>query len=92
MAKKKKTKLMGYEGDDAIYETVEVEEEAAPVAPKAEEPKIEFDAWFAMRSAVIPKVHKKEIIKADFKARKIPMVASIAEFDKALKKYGVELK
>ena len=56
-----------------------------------EEPKVEFDGWYAKRSGQIPAVHKKEILKADFKGRKVPMVATMAEFDEALKKYGVKL-
>lgn len=63
--------------------------EAAPV--KAEQPKLDFDGWHAMRKHLIPAVHKKEILKADFKARKVPALATVAEFDEALKKYGVKL-
>ncbi len=70
---------------DAVEETVE----AAPV--KADEPKLDFDGWHAMRKHLIPAVHKKEILKADFKARKVPALATMAEFDEALKKYGVKL-
>jgi hypothetical protein len=65
--------------------------EEAIEAPVAEEPKVQFDGWYALRSSVIPAVHKKEILKADFKGRKVPMVATMAEFDEALKKYGVTL-
>ena len=79
-------------------EVAAVEEQAAPAvvvpavrAPRAEAPKVQFDAWWAARSAAIPAVHKKEIIKADMKGRKVPMVATMAEFDEALKKYGVVL-
>jgi hypothetical protein len=70
---------------DTVEETVEV----APV--KAEQPKLDFDGWHAMRKHLIPAVHKKEILKADFKARKVPALATVAEFDEALKKYGVKL-
>ena len=67
--------------------------EAAPevVEEKVEEPKIDFDGWHAMRKHRIPAIHKKEILKADFKARKVPALATMAEFDEALKKYGVQL-
>lgn len=70
--------------------------EAAPekveeVAEKVEEPKIDFDGWHAMRKHLIPALHKKEILKADFKARKVPALATLREFDEALKKYGVQL-
>lgn len=63
-------------------------EQEVPVV--TEEPKVQFDGWYALRSSVIPAIHKKEILKADFKGRKVPMVATMAEFDEALKKYGVE--
>lgn len=66
-------------------------EKAVEMAPEAEEPKMQFDGWYALRSSVIPAIHKKEILKADFKGRKVPMVATMAEFDEALKKYGVVL-
>lgn len=65
------------------------EQEAAPAI--AEALKVQFDGWYALRSSVIPAIHKKEILKADFKGRKVPMVATMAEFDEALKKYGVQL-
>jgi len=60
-------------------------------AEVVETPKVEFDAWYAARAAVIPAIHKKEIIKADFKGRKVPMVATMSDFDEALRKYGVKL-
>lgn len=76
-------------------------EAAAPAAPevaaeeqprkKADAPKVQFDAWWAARASQIPAIHKKEIIRADMKGRKVPMVATMAEFDEALKKYGVML-
>ena len=81
----------------AVNEAEEMadEAEAAPAqesAPAvADEPKMQFDGWYALRSPAIPAIHKKEILKADFKGRKVPMVATMAEFDEALKKYGVEL-
>lgn len=75
---------------DAVEAVEEAAEEAAPKA-KAEEPKLDFDGWHAMRKHLIPAVHKKEILKADFKARKVPTLATVAEFDEALKKYGVKL-
>lgn len=71
--------------------------EAAPEEIKAEEPKakeqpkLHFDGWWSLRKDAIPAIHKKEIIKADFKARKVADMATMAEFDEALKKYGVKL-
>ena len=78
--------------DDMELSAEEVEVVAAPVEePKAEEVKVQFDGWYAMRSGVIPAIHKKEILKADFKGQRVPMIATMAEFDNALKKYGVTL-
>lgn len=90
--KNRQARDMELQADEA--EVVEAEEAApAPVAeePKAEEPKVTFDGWYALRSSVIPAIHKKEILKADFKGRKLPALATMAEFDEALKKYGVKL-
>lgn len=85
MAKKnRQAKDMELAADEAAPEQ-EVQEAVA------EEPKVQFDGWYALRSSVIPAIHKKEILKADFKGRKVPMIATMAEFDEALKKYGVEL-
>lgn len=68
-------------------------EKAVEAAPEvqAEEPKVDFDGWYALRKHLIPAIHKREILLADFKARKVPAEATMAEFDKALKKYGVKL-
>lgn len=74
---------------ESAEETDAAPEQEAPAV--AVEPKVQFDGWYALRSSVIPAIHKKEILKADFKGRKVPMVATMAEFDEALKKYGVEL-
>lgn len=87
MAKKNKHgKDMGL---DVAEQAIEQAPQEAP--KKAEAPKVEFDAWYAARAAAIPAVHKKEIIKADFKGRKVPMIATMDDFDEALKKYGVKL-
>lgn len=64
------------------------EEEAAPMAQKAVE-LIEFDVWWVMRSAVIPKHHMKEVVKADFKGRGLSLTETVETFDKALKAYGL---
>jgi hypothetical protein len=52
---------------------------------------IDFDGWYASREDAIPAQHRKEILLADFRARKVPMVARIKDFDEALRKYGVKL-
>lgn len=89
MAKKFKNRMMSSE--EGINETSStwVKEEVEEVV--VEEPQIEFDGWWALRGSVIPAIHKKEVIKADFKGRKVPMVGTLAMFDAALKKYGVKL-
>lgn len=68
-----------------------VAEPAAPVEEIVEEPKVDFDGWYGARASKIPGHHHKEILKADFKGRKMPVMATMAEFDAALKKYGVSL-
>jgi hypothetical protein len=61
-------------------------------APKAEQEELmDFEAWYALRESAIPGHHHKEILKADFNARKVPAMATAEEFDNALKKYGVKL-
>ena len=65
---------------------------AEPVsAPQPEEVLVDFEEWYALREGAIPAHHHKEIIKADFKARKLGDKASIRDFDNALKKYGITL-
>lgn len=59
--------------------------------PQVEVSKVDFDAWFAVRSPRIPKHHHKEIIKADFSARGIEQSESLEVFDEALRKYGIKL-
>jgi len=76
------------EAPEEQQEEVVVKEEPRK---RAEAPKVQFDGWYAARAAAIPAVHKKEILKADFVGRKVPMVATMAEFDEALKMYGVKL-
>ena len=53
--------------------------------------KLDFEAWYGQREKLIPAHHRKEVIKADFKGRKVPELATMEEFDQALKLYGVEL-
>ncbi|MEM4726481.1 MAG: hypothetical protein QXG63_06030 [Nitrososphaerales archaeon] len=68
-----------------------VEQVVQPVLEIPEEPKVEFDAWYALRKSKIPSHHHKEIIKADFAGRKVPNMATMAEFDAALEQYGIKL-
>lgn len=57
----------------------------------ADEKLMTFEEWYALREGQIPTHHYKEIIKADFMARKVLEIATLSEFDLALKKYGIEL-
>ena len=52
---------------------------------------VEFDTWYSIRENNIPVHHRKEILKADFIARKVNMINSMEAFDDALAKYGVKL-
>lgn len=71
---------------------VELAKEPEPA--NAEEPvqKIDFETWYVVRKGLIPAHHHREIIKADFQARKIPALCTLEEFDSALEKYGLKLK
>ena len=91
MAKKNRQAREDENMELAADEAEAAPEEVVDVAPEAEEPKMQFDGWYALRSSVSPAIHKKEILKADFKGRKVSMVSTMAEFDEALKKYGVAL-
>lgn len=51
---------------------------------------VHFEAWFHQRKNVIPAIHKKEVIMADFKSRGLDQEATIEQFDRALKLYGVK--
>jgi hypothetical protein len=70
--------------DDAVIPVEEVPE-------VVEEPKVDFDGWYGARASKIPGHHHKEILRADFRARKVPVMTTMAEFDRALKMYGVSL-
>lgn len=65
-------------------------EESTPVVEPEKE--IAFDSWFHQRKAMIPKIHTKEVIFADFIARGLKDKATVAAYDAALKLYGVQLK
>lgn len=53
--------------------------------------KISFNSWWVLRSGKIPRQHKKEIIQADFRGRKLSEFETMKTFDEALKKYGIIL-
>lgn len=93
MSKRNKKRHQQYYADDVSVEIEVDAQESIDEIPEVsvDEPLVEFDAWYASRSSRIPLHHHKEIIKADMKARKTPMVATMAAFDAALKKYGIKL-
>lgn len=55
------------------------------------EPMMDFDTWFAVRQGDIPDHHRKEVLKADFKARGLKHQETLEIFDMALKLYGVNI-
>jgi isocitrate dehydrogenase kinase/phosphatase len=71
----------------------DIAEVSVPVVeePKQEEQKMDFDTWYIVRKHLIPAHHYKEILRADFKGRKLPKLCTIEQFDSALEKYGVKL-
>lgn len=84
-----------YEEQPAAEERAEEEVVVAPVAKAVEAPqpmKLDFDAWWALREKKVPQHHMKEIILADFKARKLSLKETMSTYDEALRKYGVKLK
>ena len=69
----------------------EMEEAKRVEVPAKVDKKVSFDSWYHQRSKKIPKQHRKEIMAADFKSRGLGKEATMEEFDKALKLYGVKL-
>lgn len=63
-----------------------------PTKKDKKDEKVSFDTWWMMRSKKIPQSHRKEVIRADFKGRKLTDKELVADWDKALKAYGLELK
>lgn len=88
----KKWKHRNNQGEEVIEEVADdaVIPEAAP-EEVVEVHKVDFDGWYGARASRIPGHHRKEILLADFKARKMPIMGTMEEFDELLKKYGVKL-
>jgi len=63
-------------------------EESVVIQP---DKKVSFDSWYHQRKSKIPKQHMKEILAADFKSRGLKQEATMEEYDKALKLYGIKL-
>jgi hypothetical protein len=93
MAKKYRNRLISQdENGDTTYVREEIKDEPATLEKSVlGEPSMDFESWFVLRREDIPTHHHEEIIRADFNARKVPGMATVAEFDAALKKYGIEL-
>lgn len=87
MGKKNKKMATQVIEQDQPAEEVLQEVTEAPVIEEL----VDFDTWFSQREPKIPSHHHKEILKADFRGRKVPAMATMAQFDEALKKYGVKL-
>lgn len=85
MEKKDKSKV------DLKAKIKEMENSKRKAVPVVADKKVSFDSWHHLRSSKIPKQHLKEIIAADFKSRGLGKEATMEEFDKALKLYGVKL-
>ena len=54
-------------------------------------PLIGFDVWYSKRINIIPPVHHKTVILADFKARGLSEKETQENFDLALNKYGIKI-
>lgn len=67
------------------------QQKRGPSKDPVKQPLIHFESWFHQRKHLIPAVHKKEILMADFKARGLELEATAEQFDKALKLYGIKI-
>ena len=79
----------------AIKKALKAEEDAMreKTKPAAKEvKKMSFDQWYASTSSKFnAKVHKKEVIKADFLGRGLSKEEEKSAYDKALELYGIKL-
>jgi hypothetical protein len=75
----------------AEIKKMELERHAASSAKGLAQKRVKFDVWFSQRKDLIPPIHKKEILAADFKARGLESEATMEQFDRALKLYGVSI-
>ena len=53
--------------------------------------KVDFTVWWVLNEKKIPVHHYKEIIQADFKGQGLSDMELMADFDVALKKYGLDI-
>ena len=87
MAKSKKKEAEELKAKIKEMETKK-REETITIKP---DKKVSFDSWYHQRKNKIPKQHMKEILAADFKSRGLGQEATMEEYDKALKLYGIKL-
>lgn len=85
MAKKNKKEL------DLKAKIKEMESKKRDVVVAKPDKKVSFDSWYHQRKNKIPKQHMKEILIADFTSRGLGAEATMEEYDKALKLYGIKL-
>ena len=90
MAKKKVSKKKSDSDLKAKIKEMEAMKREAS-APVQLDKKVSFDSWYHQRKKLIPRQHLKEILKADFKSRGLGSEATMEEYDKALKLYGIKL-
>ena len=90
MAKEKKKEAKEAADLKAKIKEMESQKREAS-APVKTDKAVSFDSWYHQRSTKIPKQHRKEVIAADFKSRGLGKQATMDEFDKALKLYGIKL-
>ena len=82
-----------FKRENEVEETISdiTAEDTNTEAEEAGEELVDFEHWYSIREAAIPAQHHREILKADFKGQKVPTLATMAQLDNALKKYGVKL-
>ena len=85
MAKKKEKAVI-----NPMDEIKKMESKKRKIAVEKVEEKISFDVWWSLRCKLIPKIHKKEEILANFKAWGLSLKEKMADFDAALEKYGIK--
>jgi hypothetical protein len=75
---------------DPMDEIKKMESIKRKEAVKKVEEKINFDVWWSLRRSLIPRMHQKEVILANFKAWGLSKFEKMVDFDAALAKYGIK--
>ena len=89
MAKKKKAKKV-QPALDPIAEIKKMEAIKRKKVVNDAAKKMSFDEWWSLRRTVIPAMHKKEVIASNFVVWGLGDFELMADFDAALRKYGIE--